>query len=214
MVDCPGNSWQRWTAPKVNRRRRQFIPSLIKAALSQCEARVSRLITELLPWLTTSRFEEHRNEFLKSVISVLGEPAFQRMDNAYKLISLLTEEDWEELPVQHRESLILRIEHDYDSFAHWMAPFVMSEFIGTKLGAASAVQLVRRLMPRASRVSRQFLPHVLEHVVMRVDDPSVLAEAVALLEALSKDPAPDVVNEAKMSLSVLVRRGRVTMGAP
>lgn len=135
-----------------------------------------------------------------AVVQLLSTKEFLEMEGSHELL-LLFEYEWARLTDVPKQLLLEALRTSYGRFADWMSQFVISELLGEYYCDENSFRVLCELETNSSESARALVPHGFEHIARQAKDASLREAALAELQAMSKDPSPEVQNEAREALA-------------
>jgi hypothetical protein len=109
--------------------------------------------------------------------------------------------EWSRLTDSQKAQLMLSISQAYSMQMTTMSRFVICELLGEYYANSQALMVLKMFGKMGPEERRVFVPHALEHFIRATSDPNSRADAMLVLESLSRDDSPCVRSEVKQALS-------------
>ena len=153
----------------------------------------------------TIEVEHWPDGFFDGLLGLMSDPNFLGLANSWKVFYFITS-NWELISVHEKESLRAVLGEAFDKCGDWMGAFVIGEILGDHYADDVTLAILARLAKTASPLTRQLLPHALEHFARAANREDHRSLAVQQLQELRKSDSKEVRDEAFMSLTSLALR--------
>ena len=132
----------------------------------------------------------------------MRDPNFLSLTNSWKLFYFIAG-NWEQISEHERECLRKVLGEAFDNCGDWMGAFVIGEILGDHYADEVTLGILARLAKTACLLTRQLLPHALEHFAKATHCEEHKGLAIQQLQELGKSDSEEVREEAFMSLAKL-----------
>ena len=150
----------------------------------------------------TIELERWPDGFFEGLVGLMRDPNFLALANSWKLFYFITS-NWELISVHEKERLRAVLGEAFDNCGDWMGAFVIGEILGDHYTDEVTLAILARLAKTASLLTRQLLPHALEHFAKATNREDHRVLAIQQLQELRKTDSAEVRDEAFMSLTKL-----------
>src|SRR6266481_736545 len=150
----------------------------------------------------TIEVERWPDGFFDGLVGLMRDPNFLGLTNSWKLFYFITS-NWEQIPEHEKEGLREVLGEAFDNCGDWMGAFVIGEILGDHYADEATLAILARLAKTTSLLTRQLLPHALEHFAKATHREEHRSLAIQQLQELGKSDSKEVREEAFMSLAKL-----------
>ena len=150
----------------------------------------------------TIEVERWPDGFFDGLVGLMRDPNFLGLTNSWKLFYFITS-NWEQIPEHEKEGLREVLGEAFDNCGDWMGAFVIGEILGDHYTDEATLAILARLAKTTSLLTRQLLPHALEHFAKATHREEHRSLAIQQLQELGKSDSKEVREEAFMSLAKL-----------
>jgi hypothetical protein len=155
----------------------------------------------------TIEVERWPDGFFEGLAGLLRDPHFLDLAKSWKLFYFIAS-NWEQISEREKERLREVLGQAFDNCGDWMGAFVIGEILGDHYADEATLAILERLTKTASLLTRQLLPHALEHLAKATDRESLRSQVIQQLQELGKSDSEEIRHEALTSLAKLgIRAG-------
>lgn len=140
--------------------------------------------------------------FFDGLVGLMRDPNFLGLANSWKLFYFITR-NWEQISEHEKERLREVLGEAFDNCGDWMGAFVIGEILGDYYADEVTLATLSRLAKTPSLLSRQLIPHALEHFAKTTHLEAHKSLAIQQIQELGKSDSEEVREEARMSLAKL-----------
>ena len=152
--------------------------------------------------LFTIEVERWPDGFFEGLEGLMRDPHFLGLPKSWKLFYFIAN-NWEQISEREKERLREVLGEAFDKCGDWMGAFVIGEVLGDHYADEATLAILERIAKTASLLTRQLLPHALEHLAKATDRESLRSQAIQQLQELGKSDSEEVRDEAFLSLAKL-----------
>jgi hypothetical protein len=145
-------------------------------------------------------------DLFQEFVQIIALPEFRAMEGSFALLKIV-EFGFDYLNDEQKSALLETFEKFYESFADFTTCFLISEIIAESYGGQRAVETFRRLKTSKTDMPRSMIPHGLEYLVKKTNEPEIARQAFNELLQMKSDVSEDVRNEVDTSMAQLKKHG-------
>lgn len=140
--------------------------------------------------------------FFDGLLGLMRDPNFLSLANSWKLFYFV-KNNWEQISESEMEGFREVLAGAFDNCGDWMGAFVIGEILGDHYADEVTLAILARLAKTTSLLTRQLLPHALEHFAKATNREDHRTLAIQQLQELGISDSEEVRDEALISLTKL-----------